>query len=285
MGWMESICEAIEYIEKNLLKDLTVEEIAKTVGISTFYFQRGFAMLCGFTVGEYIRKRKLSLAGIDLMDSNTKIIDIALKYGYDSPDSFTKAFTRFHGITPSAVRKERGVVKSYAPLKLNIVLKGGYTMNYKIIEKEAFTVLGISKVFKYENATTTIPKFWKEFFESGKNKTICGMYGINNDEAMDGDTFEYMIADDYNSSKNIPEGFMKKEIPKHTWAVFPCIGPSSKIMGKINQQIFTEWLPNNKNYDIAEGYNIEMYTDASEFQNGVDDEKYYSEIWIPVKKK
>ena len=106
MGWMESNGEAITYIEKNLTEDLTVDDIAKHVCISPFYFQRGFAMLCGFTVAEYIRKRRLSLAGNDLIYSEQKIIDIALKYGYDSPDSFTKAFLRFHNVTPTAVRKE-----------------------------------------------------------------------------------------------------------------------------------------------------------------------------------
>ena len=284
MGWIESIREAIDYIEENLTEDLTVEDITKHVGISSFYFQKGFAMLCGFNVGDYIRKRRLSLAGNDLIQTQTKIIDIALIYGYDSPDSFTKAFVRFHGVTPTAVRKDGAMIKSYAPLQINFLLKGGYTMDYKIIEKDAFTVIGVSKTFKYENAIVEVPKFWGDFFKTGKDKIICGMYGINMDQSMNGNEFEYMIADDYNQG-NIPQGFITKLIPKHTWAVFACVGPSSKTLPGINQKIFTEWLPNCKNYEIAEGYNIEMYTDAADYPNGVEDEKYYSEIWIPVKKK
>lgn len=216
MGWVESIREAITYIEENITEELTIENIAKHACISPFYFQKGFAMLCGFTVGEYIRKRKLSLAGNELISTNQKIIDIALKYGYDSPDSFSKAFTRFHGITPTVARKEGIMIKSYAPLKINFLLKGGYTMDYKIVEKDAFTVMGTSKSFKFENATTEVPNFWNEFFQTGKNEIVCGMYGINMDLKMDGDQFEYMIADDYKPTEEIPEGFITKRIPKHT---------------------------------------------------------------------
>lgn len=285
MGWMESISEAIHYIEENITENLTVDDIAKHVCISTFYFQKGFAMLCGFTVGEYIRKRRLSLAGNDLMNTDQKIIDIAFRYGYDSPDSFTKAFIRFHGVTPTAVRKEGAMIKSYAPLKVSFLLKGGYTMDYKIVEKEAFTVIGVSKIFKYENAMIEVPKLWQEHFMTGKNQVVSGMYGINMDLEMNGNEFEYMIADNYVSTMEVPEGFTTRMIPKHTWAVFACVGPSSKTIAEINQKIFTEWLPNCKDYEIAEGYNIEMYMDPTKYPNGVNDNNYYSEIWIPVKRK
>jgi AraC family transcriptional regulator len=136
--------------------------------VSPFYFQKGFAMLCGFTVGEYIRQRRLTLAGSELVSTDEKIIDIALKYGYDSPDSFTKAFTRFHGVTPTAVRKDGAMIKSFASLKIKFSLEGGYIMDYKIVEKDLFTVIGASRVFKYDNAKTEIPQFWTD----GKN-VIC----------------------------------------------------------------------------------------------------------------
>lgn len=285
MNWMESINEAITYIENNLTEDIKMEEIAKHACISPFYFQKGFAMLCGFTVGEYIRNRRLTLAGNDLISTDQKIIDIALTYGYDSPDSFTKAFYRFHGVTPTAVRKEGAMIKTFAPLKVSLVLKGGYTMNYKIVEKEAFTVMGVAGNFKYETAMMEVPKLWQDFFMTGKNKVVCGMYGINMDLQMNGNEFTYMIADDYKPAMEVPEGFVTKTIPKHIWAVFACKGPSAKTIQEINKNIFSEWLPNCKEYEIAEGYNIEMYTDASQYPMGVQDENYYGEIWIPVKKK
>lgn len=253
--------------------------------MSPFYFQKGFAMLCGFTVGEYIRQRRLTLAGSDLVSTDEKIIDIALKYGYASPDSFTKAFTRFHGVTPTAVRKDGGMIKSFAPLKIKFLLEGGYIMDYKIVEKDSFTVMGVSKVFKYGNAFAEIPPFWTEHYEAGKGKFVCGMYGISIDENMGSDEFEYLIADDYNPSMEIPNGFVTKIIPKHTWAVFACKGAMPKSLQDMNRKIFSEWLPNCKDYEIAAGYNIEMYTDIADYPKGNQDENYYSEIWIPVKKK
>ncbi|WP_027399365.1 AraC family transcriptional regulator [Anaerovorax odorimutans] len=285
MGWIECISDAIFYIEDNITEKLTIEDISKQVFISPFYFQKGFTMLCGLTVGEYIRLRRLTLAGNELVSTDKKIIDIAFKYGYGSPDSFTKAFTRFHGVTPTSVRKDGAMIKSFAPLRIKFILKGGYVMDYKIIKKDTFTVLGVSKMFRYDNAKEEIPQFWTEHYQTGKGETVCGMYGMSIDEDMSGDEFEYLIADNYNPSMEIPEGFITKVIPKHTWAVFACRGAMPKSLQEVNERIFSEWLPNCKEYEIAAGYNIEMYSDATQYAKGIQDEKYYSEIWIPVKQK
>lgn len=285
MNWIESISKAIEYIEENITEDIHIDDISKHAYISSFYFQKGFSMLCGYTISEYIRNRKLSLAGKDLMHSDTKIIDIALKYGYDSPDSFTKAFTRFHGVTPTAVRKKGATIKEFVPLKVSFNLKGGYTMEYRIEEKDAFNVIGLSKTIKYETAYDEVPKVWKSFFMKSTFKNINAKYGINIDSEMGCNEFEYMIGDDYDSRVKIPKGFIIREIPKYTWAIFPCIGPANKSIKETNEKIFKEWLPNSNNYEIADGYNIEMYSNPKDYKNGVDDEKYYCEIWIPIKKK
>ncbi|MCX7657788.1 MAG: AraC family transcriptional regulator, partial [Oscillospiraceae bacterium] len=170
MDWIEGMRSAIDYIEEHLADELEIEDIAKCACVSSFYFQRAFAMLCGFTVGEYIRRRRLTLAGIELVSTDAKIIDIALKYGYDSPDSFAKAFVRFHGSAPSAVRKDKAMVKSFAPLKIKFSLEGGSVMEYKIVEKEAFTVMGVSRRFVYETSFVEIPKFWAEHYQGDKCK-------------------------------------------------------------------------------------------------------------------
>lgn len=123
MGWVEAVGEAVQYVEDHITEELSAEEIAKQVNISPFYFQKGFAMLCGFTLGEYIRNRRLALAGSELASGNGKVIDIALKYGYDSPDSFAKAFTRFHGVTPLRARKEQVTLKSFAPAEDQTIIR------------------------------------------------------------------------------------------------------------------------------------------------------------------
>ena len=285
MNWISDIRDSLAYIEEHLTGELTVDEIAARLYVSPFYFQKGFSMMCGMSVGEYIRNRRLSMAGSEMLSTNQRVIDIAMKYGYDSPDSFTKAFTRFHGATPSAVRKDGKMIRSFAPLILNFSLKGGYVMDYKIVEKEAFQVLAAGKKFTYDEAKKEIPLFWNEHYTSGRGKVVCGMYGINIDESMGHDTFEYLIADDYVAGKEVPAGFEVREVPKLTWAVFACRGKMPESFQQLNQQVFTEWLPNNKEYEFAAGYNVEMYDDPAQYPLGVQDPNYYCEMWIPVKKK
>lgn len=284
MNWVESISNAIEYIEKNITEDLTIEDIARHAYVSPFYFQKGFAMLCGFTVGEYIRNRRLSLAANDLLTTNERIIDIAVKYGYDSPDSFTKAFVRFNGSTPTQVRKG-GQISYFAPFKLNLTMKGGYIMEYRLEEKESFRVIGLKKQIKYEAAGLEIPKIWTTFFKKYPLGKVKPKYAVNFDDTMGNNTFTYMICDDYKEDFTVPKGLEVMEIPKFTWAIFTCIGPTKIKMPEINEKIFTEWLPNSSSYDIAAGYNIEMYANPKDYKKGTDDEEYYCEIWIPVRKK
>lgn len=146
-------------------------------------------------------------------------------------------------------------------------------------------MIGVSKVFNYDEAAEAVPKMWAEYYEQGKNEIACSMYGLSTDENMEGNTFEYLIADNYDPAKEIAQGFVTRTIPKHTWAVFPCIGAASDSIQDVHGKIFSEWLPNCKEFEIAKGYHIEMYSDPDEYPNGVQDEKYYCEIWIPVRRK
>ncbi|MGN1048268.1 MAG: AraC family transcriptional regulator [Eubacteriales bacterium] len=285
MGWMETIGDAIQYIEQHITEEISADEIARQVNVSPFYFQKGFAMLCGFTLGEYIRNRRLALAGNEIATGEEKVIDIALKYGYDSPDSFTKAFTRFHGVTPAKARRDSVMLKSFAPLKISFLLEGGYLMDYKIEKKEAFTVIASAKTFPYEGAKELVPRFWQEHFKNGGAKTVMGMFGINIDEEMGGNTFEYLIADLCAPEREVPNGYVKRTVPSFTWAVFPCRGPMPVALQDVNTKIYTEWLPALKDYEFAAGYCVEMYSDPSKYKKGTFDEDYYSEIWIPVKQK
>lgn len=282
---MEAIGAALQYVEDHMTDKLTVDMIADHVNISSFYFQKGFTLLCGISISEYIRNRRLALAGNDLATGDERIIDIAMKYGYDSPDSFTKAFSRFHGVTPTAARKDKVMLKTFAPLKVKLSLEGGYLMDYRIEKKESFTVIANARTFPYVGAKEVVPQFWQEHFQTGKGKVVCGEYGINIDEKMGNDTFEYLIADPYTDGRDVPEGFITRTIPELTWAVFPCVGTMPDTMQDVNTKIFTEWLPALKEYEFAAGYCVEMYDDPTKYPNGTQNEKYYCEIWIPVKKK
>ncbi len=277
-GWNEGITNAIAYIEENLTEDIDINKIAEKAYVSSFYFQKIFHVLCGFTVGEYIRNRRLTLAAGELSSTDMKVIDAAMKYGYDSPDSFARAFTKFHGINPSAAKEQGIKLNSFAPLKIKLTLEGGTMLEYKIVEKEQFTVMGKSRKFDVETSYVEIPQFWEEHMKSGESTIVCGMYGIC--AGSDGKHFDYLIADNYLPWTEIPSGYVTKVFPASFWAVFPCHGALPKALQEVNTKIWSEWLPSCKAYKLAENYNIEMYTPPCENQ-----EESYNEIWIPVEKK
>ena len=147
MDWISGMQKAIDYIEANLTKEIDYDKVAAESFSSSYHFQRVFSILCGYTLGEYIRLRRLSLAGAELANGKKKVIDIALKYGYDSPDSFTKAFQKFHGITPSQARTNGNMLKSFSRLSIKILLEGGSTMNYRIEEKDEIILTGYKRRF------------------------------------------------------------------------------------------------------------------------------------------
>lgn len=178
MEWIKSIQRAIDYIEAHLTEEISLEETARTAYSSPFHFQRVFSIMCGFTVGDYIRMRKLSLAAEELMHSDKKVIDIAFKYGYDTPESFTRAFTRFHGVTPKEVRNGANA-KSFSRLSVKLILTGGSTMDYRIEKLDAFSIICKRRqVSKPQNATATedISKFWEECTKDGTISRIINYF-------------------------------------------------------------------------------------------------------------
>lgn len=273
--WIEGFQDSIDHIEQNLDRELNIEDIAKKALLSPFYYQRIFSALCGTTVGEYIRARRMTLAAQELSCSGCKVIDIAMKYGYDSPDSFAKAFQRFHGISPSLARGSGVSLRSFAPLHIKITLEGGNMLDYKIMEKAPFTVTGIRKRFSSETSYKEIPEFWKEWMSDMKG--LKGMFGVCSD--MDGKTFDYWIADLYLPWEDIPAGCETLQIPGGLWALFPCKGALPDSMQKVNTQIWSEWLPALQGYELAGNYSLEFYLPPAK-----DPSETVSYICIPLKK-
>lgn len=274
--WTEGIQSALRYIEDNLTEDLEIPEIAKRAYVSPFYFQRIFAALCGIGVGEYIRNRRLTLAGEELLSTDRKIIDIAARYGYESPDSFNRAFQRFHGISPSSARKTGASLRAYAPMNIKLTLEGGTMLEYKIVKKPPFTLVGVSKLFHPDTSYREIPEYWTQVMREEKGR-LLGMYGVCLDLDENGREFEYLIADNYLPWEEIPEHYTFKVIPASTWAVFPCRGPLPEALQDVNTRMWSQWLPNCKNYRLAANLNIEMYAPPAP-----DPRDNYCEIWLPV---
>jgi len=279
MEWIPSLNQAIQYVEDNLLTDLTCEDIAEHVYISTFHFERIFTLLTGMTLGEYIRNRRLSKAGQDLTKQNEKVIDVAFKYGYRTPESFSKAFRRFHGITPMQAKRQEAPLKSFNRLVIKIELEGGSIMNYKIVKREAFNVIAKMRVFTKDNNQTKIPKFWNEYYKNGLDEKVCGMIGICEQAEDDKTSWRYGIGSEERYVKEVPKEFEVIHLPAYTWAVFTCIGPMPTAIQDMWKRIYSEWLP-QANYELIPDFDFELYTEGNN-----QSESYESEIWIPVREK
>lgn len=291
MDWITGIQRAIDYVEEHIMDSIDYEEAAKQAYSSSFHFQRVFSILCGFTLGEYIRWRRLSLAGSELISSDGKIIDIALKYGYDTPESFSRAFTRFHGIPPSQVKNNCAVLKSFSRLSVKLTLNGGNTMDYRIETKEAFKlVMKKKKVTSNQELTAVeISEFWRQCGEDGTISALCKYIPEHNifkncivgasfgKDATDKE-FPYAIGAMYNGAPLTEKDLIVEEIPDHTYAVFPCRGKMPESFQKLYQQIYSEFFPASE-YHPCGGTDFEAYPSAD-----VQSPDYYCEIWVAVEK-
>ena len=282
MDWNGTVRNAAAYIEDNLTLSFTAKDIADHIHYSSFYFQRVFRDTCGMSVGEYVRRRRLSRAAVELVRTDIRILDLAVKYGYDSPDSFTRAFTKFHGSTPSEVRAGGVTAKNFPQLQAGYIKEGETEMEYRLEKKPSFKVMGVSKNFDFEDCQKKIPLFWDDVLGAPEGAPVCGMYGICFDTPLEGDQFRYMIADDLVEETAEAKGLEVLEIPEYNWVVVPCRGPIPDALQATNNKIFSEWLPAS-DFEPAGDFNIEYYSDASGLELGTKDPDYYTEIWIPVK--
>jgi AraC family transcriptional regulator len=286
MDCIQSIQKAIEYMEERILENINYEDVARQVYMSNYHFHRIFSMIAGITANEYIRNRKLSMAGQELIMSDKKVIDIAMKYGYDSPESFTKAFSRFHGITPIVAKRSGMQLKSFNRLVMKIKLEGGTVMKYKIVEKEEFKLLAKVKAFRNESISeegnTEIPDFWKQCGEKGVFDVLTrhtidhDVYGVCAPISKESTHFDYGIAMKYDGEE-IPEGYKLWHVKPTLWAVFECIGDDEGCIGEIWDRIFKEFLPSS-DYNMLDDTDFELYPE----NNNSD---CFCEIWIPVEKK
>jgi len=291
MNWITGIQRAIDYVEANITENIDFEEVAKQAFYSSFHFQRVFGILCGFTLGEYIRMRRLSLAGNELSSSDTRVIDVALKYGYDTSESFSRAFTRFHGVSPSQAKQGGVALKSFSPLFVKLILDGGNLINYRLETKGAFHL--ICKKLKDPHSTemTTeqiISDFWQKCIADGTTsvlpkyieKAIFGhcVVGASFGNVASDTEFPYGIGVHYNGEPITDGGLAIEEIPAQTYLVFTCTGKMPEAFVELYQRICSEFFPTNE-YQPSGGTNFEAYPSAD-----VSDPNYTCEIWIAVEK-
>ncbi len=277
MNWVRTINNAIEFMEGHLTEEITLTEIAKHVNLSAFHFQRAFTLLTDMTPAEYLRKRRLSQAAADLMSGEEKVIDVAMKYCYDSPESFTKAFTRFHGVSPIQVKKG-SPIQFMNRFSVRITIEGDCIMEYTIEKWKEMDLLIHAEIFHVETSETEIPKFWDAYYANESFRKIPGYLGVCAQQKTDSDEFRYGIGCKASDVDGIPDGFEIIHIPEYTWAVFKCVGPTPNAIQAMWERIYKEWLPVS-DYELIPDFDIENYLAGDPSSNN-----YVSEICIPVRK-
>ena len=286
MEWLDKLNKSIEYIEDNLDGEINYEEAAKLACCSCYHYQRMFSYIAGVTLSEYIRNRRMTKAAIDLQNGE-KVMDVSLKYGYESPTSFNRAFKKVHEVSPSMAQKKGTFLKSYSPISFKLTIKGVEEMEYRIEKKEAFRVVGVQRELTndFEENSIKVPQLWKESLENGKLSEIIalmdennagapGVLGLNacNGEEKD---WKYYIA--VSTDKPISKGLYEYTVPASTWAIFKGQGNMPQAIQDVEKRVLTEWLPTS-GYEFDQCINIEVYLDDKK-----EDSNF--EVWLSIKNK
>jgi AraC family transcriptional regulator len=290
MDWLKRMNNAMEYVETHLSEEIDFDQVAKIACCSTYHFQRMFSFITSVPLSEYIRRRRLTLAAFELQQSDAKVIDTALKYGYESPEAFSRAFKKMHGVMPISSREKGIALKAYPRLSFHISIRGDVEMNYKIEEKQGFEMFGVSTVVNtdedfLEQPFVEIPKFWTKCVSDGTVDRIRAAAGLGGNGQIhgvlynnQGEKFSYMIGY-FLPQSGLPQGFEKLQIPPQTYAIFSTglfIDGQSGIHD-LWRRIWGEWFPSS-NYEFANGPEFEMTYDRG-------NNMYEIEVWVPVVKK
>jgi len=280
-------------MEKNITDEqIDYEKLGRIACCSSYQFQRMFSYLAGISISEYIRRRKMSLAAVDLQSGREKVIDVAIKYGYSSPTAFNRAFQNVHGIAPSRIKDDDIILKSYPPICFSIQIRGKEEMEFKIVKRESIRVLGVST--QLDNDITKAYEegeaLWLKIFTKN-NGELCnelneacdagfdGFFGIETEHNNGG---EYTIA--VASTKPATGNLKEHIIPAHTWAVFKGKNffadeySDAESAIKVEECIYTNWLPTS-GYELADNLNVHFLFATNNL------EKAPFEMWLPVKKR
>ncbi len=291
MEWLNRMNQAVDYIELNLADEISYDRAAQIACCSTYHFQRMFSFISGVPLSEYIRRRRLTLAAFELQTSNIKVIDVAIKYGYESPEAFSRAFKNLHGIMPISARDIGVSLKAFPKMTFSISIKGVSEMNYRIEEKEAFEIFGLELKTTVINGQCykDIPEFWSACGQDGRCEAIVKAAGKKPGELLDaGVTYahnpngdmSYMLGCIKQGQGDFPE-YTTLNIPKQTWAIFQTEWKSEQDDEKLHEawrRIYAEWFP-VASYEHADcDFDMEMYINDIKTGNS-------AEIWIPVVQK
>ncbi len=280
MDWLNRMNEALDYIEAHLDEEIACETLARIACCSTYHFQRMFAYMAGMPLSEYIRRRRMAMAAVDLT-AGMSVMNAAVKYGYESATAFNRAFQNMHGIAPSRVREDGAAVKAFPKLRFHLTLSGGTELDYRIEHREGFTVVGLSEPLseRLEDNFAVVPKLWQRVAENGYIERLIAMnhrmpYGLLGVSLCHESHWRYVIG--VSSDEPAPE-LERFEIGSLMWAIFPGEGACPQAIQALEQRVVTEWLPTS-GYEYADGPDLEVYLSP-------DPQQSRFEVWIPVVKR
>ncbi|CAI6075431.1 AraC family transcriptional regulator [Cohnella sp. JJ-181] len=291
MNGLERLNDALSYVEAHLVEEEEpdIGEAARLACCGEHHFRRMFASLAGVSLTEYVRRRRLTLAAFELIGSEARIIDIAVKYGYGSPDAFARAFQGLHGLTPSEARRLGQPLKAYPRMTFRLTIEGGDEMNYRLVEKEAFRIVGIMKRVPliYEGVNPHIAEMWssltaeriaelKALSDIEPGGLISASVNFAEGREEHGQLDQYIGAA---TTQACPPHLAALEVAASEWAVFEAVGAFPSALQSVWGRIYAEWFPSSS-YELAPGPELL-------WNEGKDTSKpdYRSEIWIPVRRQ
>ena len=303
MNLLDRLNAVVDYVEDNITEDINLKHLAAIAYCSSYNFQRMFVFITGVSIAEYIRRRRLTLAALELQQSDVKIIDLALKFGYESPTSFTRAFQTVHGITPSEAKKSNIALKAFPRMTFQIKIQGVTEMNYRIVKTPPFQVFGLSGTVPTNTVSEinspSVGAIWDKYYKNGGHEKLekdscneklpfydemfvehmCSIHALENYKKIDDSNYGYMLCS-FVTSGSKHEDYEIADIPASTWAVFPCdtddeCGDPGATFTYLAKRFYSEWLPTAE-YEKAESPDFEMY--------GWGNGHLYLELWFSIAK-
>lgn len=290
MDWITRLNAAVDHIESHLQDEpIDYDTPARITASSVYLFQRVFSTMAGMPLSVYVRRRRLTLAAYALQHSGAKVIDVALQFGYQSPEAFARAFSAFHGVPPSAARKTGTQLQSCARIAFHIHTVGGTLMHYRIESLPAHQLYGIQTLINRndeDGGEGSISRFWQEKWQDDSCERLLASSGLTKDNAavnaicnyadIDSPAYPYLLCIPLTKASD-PSGFTIVDVPASAWAVFRTsihsIEETSAAIAGLHRQIYAEWLPTS-GCSLVSGYEQERYYH--------DAGGHYEECWLRI---
>ncbi|MFC5667135.1 effector binding domain-containing protein [Kitasatospora misakiensis] len=284
---LDRLNQAMEYIEEHLDGAVDTAELARIATTSEYHFRRLFSALAGMPLSEYLRRRRLTLAGAEVLAGERTLLDVAVRYGYGSGEAFARAFRAMHGVGPGEARRTGAVLVSQPRMSFRLVVEGSSSMEYRIVEKPAFRIVGrrARVPLVHEGVNPAIAEFLRGLGADGaariaalseqEPRGILSVTEFFSESRAEGVPLDYYHAVAVGAGAEVPDDLDVREVPAGTWGVFSVSGEFPRALQEMWRDVFTQWFPSNP-YEFQPGPEILRTRPL------VDGTGAEAELWIPV---